>query len=267
MPQLLPHGWYSLVPPVLSTMAWVSSLFQEGCDYALIRGSTVVQDLADSDAPYLELGFEAYREPRYDTNSQEWSIQYTGACLEYPTTPVDIANDGAWQLAKFLDFSASVLGGAGAFFLWFSTCCVFSPGTWRWTGYEIFAATFCQGFSFLWFRNDLCAQADVCEFSWGAKMDVVAATLWFVAACLIFMHYPQATDDEWMDDDDDYDGSYGDDEGDFEEIDLPPPQTDGGHVPLPVSSPTESESTFSGQFTGEASTESEGKRMSDAKVV
>ena len=121
MPQLLPHGWYSLIPPVLSTMAWVSSLFQEGCDYAILRGTTIVQALADSDAPYLEIGFEAYREPTYDPATQTWSIQYTGACLEYPTTStVDIVNDGAFQLAKFMDFVASVLGGAGAFFLWFA---------------------------------------------------------------------------------------------------------------------------------------------------
>lgn len=276
MPQLLPHGWYSLLPPVLCTMAWTASLFQEGCDYAILRGDAVVQALADSDnAPYLEVGLEAYRQPVYDTSTAEWKIAYTGACLEYPTTAVvDVTQDAAWQVAKFLDFAATVLGGAGAFFLWFSTCCVFSPGTWRWTGYEVLAAWACQGLSFSWFRNDLCAAADVCEFSWGAKMDVVAASLWFVAACLIFIHYPAALEDEpeWIDgdangdDDDEYDdnGSYTD-ERNFEEIDLPPQTTDGGgHVPVPMSSPPRS----SGQFTGEASTEEKGgKRMSDAQIV
>ena len=264
MPQLLPHGWYSLIPPVLATMAWMSSLFQEGCDYAKITGS-LVQALADSDAPYLEAGFSAYREPIYNTDAQEWEIQYTGACLEYPVEPVNIDEDTYWQISKFLDFAASVLGGAGAFFLWFATACVFSPGTWRWTGYEVFCAALFQALSFLWFRNSLCSQRDdtVCELSWGAKMDAVAASLWFAAAVLIFIHYPYAKDDEWIDaeeaDDEEYED---DDDGEYDDVDLAP-QTDDGRVPLPISSPGASYTT--GQASGEEPRE-ERKRM-EAQIV
>mmetsp|Transcript_4197 Transcript_4197/g.8491 ORF Transcript_4197/g.8491 Transcript_4197/m.8491 type:complete len:264 (+) Transcript_4197:313-1104(+) len=263
MPQLLPHGWYSLMPPVLATMAWMSSLFQEGCDYAKITGS-LVQALADSDAPYLEAGFGAYREPKYNTESQEWEIRYAGACLEYPPEPVDISEDSYWQLSKFLDFAASVLGGAGAFFLWFATACVFSPGTWRWTGYEVFCAALFQGLSFLWFRNSLCSQGDdtVCELSWGAKMDIVAASLWFATACLIFIHYPQAKD-EWIDEEE-ADDDYEDDDEEYDDVDLAPPHTDEGHTPAPINS--SGLSYTAGQPSGEEPGE-ERKTFEHAKIV
>ena len=274
MPQLLPHGWYSLVPTVLATMAWTCSLFQEGCDYAFLKGEGV-SALADSDgAPFLEIGFEAYREPRYDPASQKWKIQYTGSCLEYPTSPVNIAEDTYWQVSKFLDFCADVLGGAGAFFLWFSTCCVFSPGTWRMTGCEVFCAALMQALSFLWFRNGLCGQEGaVCEFSWGAKMDVVAGVLWLLAALIMFAHYPQAVDDDWIEEDEE-DELYDEDDGMYDDVDdnlHHPPQTVDGHVAVPLSSPSQSSfasEQLSGQFSGEASYEPQGrKNMDEVQIV
>ena len=266
MPQLLPHGWYSLGPPVLATMAWVSSLFQDGCDYAILRGDDVVQAYAAA-APFLEVGFDAYRIPEYDPDTNSWKIRYTGQCLDYPDTPVDIDSDPYWTAAKFLDFMSAVLGGAGAFFLWFATCCVFSPGTWRWTGYEVGAAALCQWLTFLWFRNELCTTAGSCSMSWGAKMDIVAGTFWAVAAILILAHYPHAEWHEEEEEEDEY--SYDDEEGDdhhHEDAELPP--YTGDHPPDNDNQlPHEMVFTQSAsQFSGEASYEEEPKGM-QAKIV
>jgi hypothetical protein len=74
-------------------------------------------------------------------------------------------------------------------YLWISTFCRFSRGSWRWAGYEIAAACLFQALSFVWFATDLCHQ-NHCSLSNGAKADIMAATFWLVAAILVFAHYP-----------------------------------------------------------------------------
>ena len=271
-------------------MAWLSSLFQDGCDYVKVTGA-VVPTLANSDAPWIEAGFDAYRAPTFDPSSQEWKVQYTGTCLEYPSDPIDFTADTFWQTAKFLDFSAVVVGGAGAFFLWFSTACVFSPGTWRWSGYQVLVAALLQVCSFLWFLNELCQQSGgddsvndtsdssvyaKCELFWGSKMDCVAAVLWLVTALLILCHYPppEQENDDWIEEEGDeeaYDDN--DEDYDYEEDHHPHPDTAGethptsdGLMAVPLDSPT------GGQFSGEASVEGrpgplDEKELSDAQIV
>jgi hypothetical protein len=262
-------------------MAWLSSLFQDGCDYVRVTGA-VVQELANSDAPWIEAGFDAYREPRFDPSSQEWKVQYTGTCLEYPKDPIDFTADTFWQVAKFLDFAAVVLGGAGAFFLWFSTACVFSPGTWRWSGYQVFVASALQTSSFLWFLNELCQFSDddsidaKCELFWGSKMDCVAAVLWLVTALLILCHYPHPEqENDWIDEEGAHDEAYEhDDDEDYYEGDNHlhhdatgvSPQTPDGLMAVPLDSPT------GGQFSGETSVEGrpgelDKQELTEAQIV
>lgn len=188
---LLPHGGYTLLPAVLSTMAWLASLAQDGCDYARITGP-VVNDLTQSNIiPYLEVGFNAYREPSYYPDEDKWKVEYTGHCYDYG----DVVNiDGYWKVAKAFAFISLVFGGGGALFLWFSSCFVFSPGTWRWAGYEVFIASFFQGMAFLWFRTEMCqAEGNDCGLFFGSKTDIVAAVFWFVSAITIFLRYPTPT--------------------------------------------------------------------------
>lgn len=186
---LLPHGGYALIPTVLTTMAWVASIFQDGCDYAIIEGP-IVQTITDDDdsVPWVEVGFAAFREPEYHADTDRWEVTYTGACTDYDLDRVDL--DPAWKAAKAFAFLALVLGGGGALFLWFSACCVFSKATWRWAGYEVLLAAIFQALAFMWFGNSLCKYRNTCTLSWGSKADIVASIFWLLAAMAIFCKYP-----------------------------------------------------------------------------
>lgn len=189
--RLLPHGAYALVCAVLSTLAWLSSLFQDGCDFAQLTGNVVALLTQNAETPYLDVGFAQYRAPTF-TAGQGWSISYSGSCQSYPSNLVSV--DGHWRAAKGFDFLALVLGGGGTLFLWFSTCFVFSKGTWRWAGYEVLLASIFQAFAFLWFGTALCS-TNTCSLSWGSKADIVACIFWFVTAVMIFVRYPSPKDD------------------------------------------------------------------------
>jgi len=79
----------------------------------------------------------------------------------------------------------------GALFLWFSSCFVFSPGTWRWTGYELLGASILQTISFVWFSTGICHNdGNTCDLFLGSYLDIAAATLWLVSAVTIFVKYP-----------------------------------------------------------------------------
>jgi len=185
---MLPHGSYSLIPAVLTSMGWLASLFQDGCDYSRLTGQTVSEIASSTDVPWLEVGFGAYREPTLNTKNGQWEVVYTGICFAYPPT---VPQDAYWTASKAFDFLALVLGGGGTFFLWFSSCCVFSPATWRWAGYEVMFAAIFQTLSFLWFNTDMCQSSENhCALFWGSKADIVSAVLWTVAAMSIFCHYP-----------------------------------------------------------------------------
>ena len=138
--------------------------------------------------PFVEVGFNGYRKPEYFSDTDEWRVQYTGQCNEYT---VEVP-DTVWILSKAFAFLALVFGGGGALFLWFSTCFVFGPGTWKWAGYEVLFASFFQALSFLWFLTDMCTyQGSTCTLFYGSKSDIVAASFWFGSAFIIFMRYPK----------------------------------------------------------------------------
>jgi len=215
--RLLPHGGYTMLPAVFSTLGWLASLAQDGCDYARVSGEVVQKMTLDFAVPFLEVGFNAYREPSYDLATNTWRVEYGSSCLPYDDTLVP--NDSVWKVAKGFQFLALVFGGGGALFLWFSSCFVFSPATWRWAGYEVFVASLCQTLAFLWFQTQLCKD-NTCSMFFGAKSDIAASIFWFCAALLIFVRYPppqlKDADDDDDDDDDDLDD---DDLDDFENVD------------------------------------------------
>jgi hypothetical protein len=160
-------------------------LFQTGCNYAKLSGEAV-PELANADTPYVEVGLQAYRIPNYDVITDEFDVVYSGECIEYPAS---INIDGTWKAAKGFQFAALVLGGGATFYLWISTCCRFSRGSWRWAGYEVLLASIFQALSFIWFRTEMC-QENECELFYGSKADIIAAVFWFVSALGIFCYYP-----------------------------------------------------------------------------
>ena len=181
--RLLPHGSYALFIATLATLAWSASVFQDGCDFAVVRGD-MVQDISSSpDVPYLEFGIGAYREP-HRTSDGDWKMNYGGACTEYP---FDI--DPAWTASKAFAFLALVIGGGGTLFVWCSTCFVFSRGTWRWAGYELLTASLFQMLTFVWYLNDTCKD-NSCTLAWGSRADILATVLWLVCASMAIYKYP-----------------------------------------------------------------------------
>jgi hypothetical protein len=58
--------------------------------------------------PYLEVGFNQYREPSQGDDG-EWYINYNSGCNDYNTDVVNI--DGVWAFAKIVGFLSLVLGG------------------------------------------------------------------------------------------------------------------------------------------------------------
>lgn len=188
MPSCLPHGGYSLFPAVLCTLAWLASLSQDGCDYSRVSGTVVQQIATNKDVPFVEIGFVAYREPIYNEEDKTWSVVYTGQCSTYNPD----LEDPFWKAAKGFAFGALVLGGASSLFLWFSTCFVFSRGTWRWAGYQVVLAFICQTLAFLWFGTAICKdEENTCDLFYGSKADIAASAFWLASAILILSRYPK----------------------------------------------------------------------------
>jgi hypothetical protein len=184
--RLLPHGAYSLLVAVLTTMGWISALYQDGCNYAKLQGDLSDFNVAD-DVPYLEVGMNAYRVPKYEANAANYEVTF-GRCALYPE---HVRTDTAWNAAKAFVFVSLVLGGGATFYLWISTCCRFSRGSWRWAGYEVAAACLIRCLTFVWFLTSMCGSSGrTCSLFYGAKADIMAAAFWFVAAALIFLYYP-----------------------------------------------------------------------------
>ena len=192
--RFLPHGIYAVVPALFSTFAWLSSLTQDGCDYARLTGPIVTELTNDPQIPFLDVGFNQFRSPELDPITSQWVVDYRLPCQDYNTDVVEM--DAFWKVSKGTAFLSLVFGGGGALFLWFSSCFVFSRGTWRWAGYELLAATICQALSFLWFKTSLCHGSegmDNCSLYYGSKTDILACCFWGVSVLAIFGKYPMAT--------------------------------------------------------------------------
>lgn len=139
--------------------------------------------------PYLEVGFNAYRAPQYWPADNEWRVDYASQCTEYD--PDVVTMDVFWKMGKAFEFFSLVLGGGGALFLWFSSCFVFSPVTWRWAGHEVMAAAIFQSCAFVWFANAMCrTEGNTCALFFGSKADIAAAMFWLTSAVAIYCRYP-----------------------------------------------------------------------------
>lgn len=139
--------------------------------------------------PYLEVGMSAYRIPVWDPVEASWSINYHDDCISYGEFEVG----AVFELSRIFAFLALVFGGGGALFLWFSSCFVFGPSTWRWAGYEVALASLFQILAFSWFGSSLCGGDNSCTMHYGSNSDIIALIFWFCSAVLIFRKYPTPT--------------------------------------------------------------------------
>lgn len=165
-----------------------SCLSKDGCDYARVTGPSVADITNNPNIPFIDAGFTRYRKPTIDTTSgEEWGLNLNIPCEVYNTNVVPI--DAAWNFSKVAAFLSLMLGGAGAMFLWFSSCFVYKKNVWRWAGYELLSAAILQALTFVWFATELC-QTNTCSLQYGARADILACILWGAAAFIIFCKYP-----------------------------------------------------------------------------
>ena len=183
----LPHGCYPIFPMILSILGWIASVVEDGCSYARVTGPIVQSVTGSSDVPFLEFGFNSYRRPIYNSDNESWKTSLDLACLQYDESL--IKRDTFWTVGEAFAFVSLVLGGGGALFLCLTTCFVFSPGTWRWTGYEIMTAAIFQALCFIWFHTKVCAE-NSCALVYGSITDIIAAFLWLISGLAILTKYP-----------------------------------------------------------------------------
>ena len=119
--------------------------------------------------------------------SGQWYFDLNIECELYNTDVVNF--DAAWNFAKVASFISLMLGGAASMLIWFPSCYIFSTNFWKWSGYELLVATFFQSLTFVWFANGLCKTND-CQMAYGARADIIAASLWALATLSILCKYP-----------------------------------------------------------------------------
>jgi hypothetical protein len=183
----LPHGFYSLIPAVLSTLAFWTAVVQDGCDYVKLEGGSVEQITASDLIPYVIAGLTHFMAPVFSTEDSGWALVFTGVCEEYPGGTTDMI----WTLAKYFAMVSAIFGGSLALFLWFTTCLTFSIRTWRFCAVQAVLATVFRACTFLAFASSVCTgNGSQCTLAFGSEMDVVGVVLYAMTAITIMSHYP-----------------------------------------------------------------------------
>lgn len=198
---LLPHGGYPLLVATLATMAWMTALSYDGCDFVRITGPAVSKlspsstTQQDFEYPFAELGFHSYRLPSFYPNYEQWHVKYSETCLNYPSDVMYESKDAFWSIGSLAHACGLVLGGASCLFLWVTaTCAAVTRIHWRLLGGQLSLAAFCHAFSLLWFFNALCyVQDSICHWFYGSQCTVATIGLYAIAAVCVWIKYPEPT--------------------------------------------------------------------------
>jgi len=197
---LLPHGGYPLIAATLSTMAWMTTVSHDGCDFARLTGPATKTLTFPNDYPFVELGFSSYRVPVFYEEYNEWLIRYSDACHPYDMIGQTETGQGDewsfdffWRCGSATHQIGIALGGAACLFLWVAaTCVAITRLHWRLLGFQLALAAFFHLCSFLWFFNGLCYTEDTeCFWFYGSNSSLAAFSLYIISFVSIFLKYPE----------------------------------------------------------------------------
>ncbi len=217
---ILPHGGYTLIPATIATMAWMTSLSLDGCDYARLTGRSVEKITHSNIYPYIEIGYHSYRVPSFYTAFESWEVRFTDPCIpfdiDFSTSSWSLSNsqelltDGAnkqeindneiidptlgifWSIGRMGHNIATIVGGGSALFLWVPCICLsYTERTWRIGGLLLIIAAFFQLFSMVWFFNTLCmTRGSSCHFYYGSYASFASFGLYVIGFISVFWKYP-----------------------------------------------------------------------------
>ena len=193
--RLLPQGPYALLPTTLCTLAWISSLVPEGCDFARLEGPAVDVMAGSATVPYAEVGRSGYRVPDlFDVGAGEdprWAIVSSSPCIAYGNLGID--ENWRFEFGRVCAFLAQMFGGLVTIVLWGSIGFTLPRRVWRFAAYAMLLAAFFVFLSFAWLETEVCHQRkeSACSLRFGAKADIAAGSLWLVAAGAAFWRYPK----------------------------------------------------------------------------
>ena len=228
---ILPHGGWPLIPATLATMAWMTSLTLDGCDYVRLTGPAVETLTQSNIYPYVDIGFHSYRVPSFYSAYESWEMRLSDPCLAYD---LDIAaqssssssgllekgdsnsnekqdsNQGNeymrtsqnmmdptigffWSIGRMSHKVATVVGGSAALFMWVPCLCLsFTERTWRIGGLQLLIAAFFQLGSMVWFFNMLCMErGSKCHWYFGSYSSLASFVLYISSSICIFLKYPR----------------------------------------------------------------------------
>ena len=206
---LCPHGGFSLLVATLSSMAYLTTVSHDGCDFARITGPPTIALTAPYEYPFVELGFNSFRTPVFYEELNEWQIRYSDKCRSYDSI-ASIANtseenekgdngktkwkfDIFWKFGHIAHQIGLILGGSACLFLWTTAICIpITELNWKLLGLQIgIAALFHLG-SFLWFFNDLCFQeGGECHWFYGSNTSIGSLVLYLFSSICILCKYPE----------------------------------------------------------------------------
>ena len=204
---ICPHGGYPLIVSTLATMAWMTVVSHDGCDFARLTGTSTQTLTAPYEFPFVELGFNSYRTPVFYEEFNEWQIRYSDACHPYDMIGQEQeGTDGAganskwtfdlfWKAGSVAHQIGLALGGAACLFLWATAICIpITELNWRILGVQLAVAAFFHFASFLWFFNSLCnTEGTQCHWFYGSNTAFGSLALYLLTSICIFLKYPEAT--------------------------------------------------------------------------
>jgi len=191
-------GWrenkQTLIPVLLSSTAFILTLLSvTWCEYISFTEKAT--------------GYEALYGIWYHSSTGPEESPLTGGtqiATRCVINPDNIFTDGKWKSAKSFSIICPVIGGVACVWVWFAQC-FHSRGTWKCLATIFLWCSLFSGMTLLFLGSNACSDnpilasqlgsiqngnvaefTDSCAMHWGAKCNIAATILWFLAGVSMF---------------------------------------------------------------------------------